>query len=447
MPPRGRHPINQLTDLMVRQARLGRHADGNGLYLVVRPNGRRCWMQRLVIQGRRRDLGLGAYPLVSLSAARAAALQNRLEARAGGDPAATRRKAAGPTIAGPSVPTFSGAAAPNERGAPGPTLREAVEQMIKTRSVNWKNASTGVACRRLFEKHAFALNGIAEKPVSQMTLSDVEEIINPIWKGRGSKGYVLRQYLAQVFAWAVAHGYRRDNPAADVKALLPRVKSNVDHHPSLPHQLIRKAMAAVAPAPGDEAVKLALLFTVLCASRIGEVTRARWEEFDLDVRKWTVPPQRMKSGKAHRVPLSVQAVELLERSRGLDRSKEFVFRSIDRRGRPREIGRTEVSRFLGRLGLVDERRRRVVTHGFRATFRVWAAEVGRVKFEVCEAALAHVQSNKTVAAYARTDLFKPRRRVMQKWADYVLPRVGADTAAPHSNPHPGADSEPTSQPT
>ena len=246
-------------------------------------------------------------------------------------------------------------------------------------------------------------------------------MVLPLWEGRGSTGYVLRQHLDAVMRWAIVHKHRLDNPAAQVKEVIPKVTREARHHPSLPHRKVREAMRRVEASSHDVAVKLALLFTVLCAARLGEVIGARWSEMDLEGCVWTRPPARMKSGRLHRVPLSEQALEILQRIRALDRGDAGVFVVRKRRGGLRAVSNTDLSRgLLHRLGYVDEEGRAIVIHGFRSTFHVWALELERAPFEVAEAALAH-RPDATVAAYMKPP-FEMRRDLMQEWADYVVPR-------------------------
>ena len=353
-------------------------------------------MQRLVIGRRRRDIGLGSHALVSLPEARRRAAENRRVARAGGDPTATRTSGATPTV------------------------RAVVEAVIAARRANWRSPDTEKKWRRLFG--ALVFPRIGDKPVGRVTLEDVREIIVPLWKGRGSTGYVLRQHLDYVMRWAVAHGHRPDNPADRLKVLLPRVKVVIAHHPSLPYGRAAEAMAAIQASTADEMVKLLVMFVVLCVPRLGEAAGARWSEVDVAERVWTLPAERTKAQRLHRVPLSSQARAVIERARALDRPGPLVFAARSRRGVVRPVASNAVSRLLQALDLQDERGRHIVAHGFRSTFRVWAMEQAQASFEVCEAALAHVQADRTVAAYARSDLFEARRALMQRWADYVLPR-------------------------
>lgn len=399
MSARGRRPHHRLTELALRSARPGRHADGNGLYLFVRSTGARSWIQRLVIGGRRRDLGLGSSVLVSLTEARRLAVENRKVARAGGDPTA----------------------APTPK--PAPTVRAVVEAVITARRANWRTADTEKKWRRLFETLVFPR--IGQKPVSRVSLDDVRAILVPHWKGRGSTGHVLRQHLDYVLRWAVAHGHRLDNPAEQLRVLLPKVKSVIEHHPSLPYKKVAAAVTTVQTTSVDDAMKLLLVFLVLCASRPGEASGTRWSEIDVAERVWTLPAARMKAQRLHRVPLSLQALDVIERARELNRSGPWVFPVLNRRGAARTVARDAIARLLRGSDLRDEQGRRIVAHGFRTSFRVWAMEQTQASFEVCEAVLAHAPVNQTVAAYARSDLFEARRALMQQWADYVLPRPTA----------------------
>ena len=394
MARRGRHPHNRLTDLMIRRAKPGRHVDGNGLHLYVRSNGYRSWVHRVTIGDARHDLGLGPYPLVSLAEARALAVQNLATIRSGGDPRSvnTRKRV--------------------------PTLRQVVEAVIETRRSNWKHPATEQDFRRMFDVHVFPT--LADRSVDAIELPDMLDVLNPIWGPRGSQGYTLRQHLSAVMQYAVAHGHRPDDPAAKAKNVLPKVTAAPVHHASLPHRRTSAAMSAIRVSAADEAVKLFVVFTVLTAARFSEAAEAVWPEIVDDDAVWVLPPGRMKARRQHRVPLSRQALEILRVARALAPTSRYVFPVRRRDGSLCCVPPAPVTRLLRRLELVDEQQRPVVMHGFRATFRVWAMEA-EASFEVCEAALAHVQSDQTVSAYARSDLFGRRRVLMQQWADYVLP--------------------------
>ena len=399
MSRRGRHPHNRLTVAVVNRARPGRHADGNGLYLVVRPSLARSWIQRVTINKQRTDLGLGPYPLVSLAAARRAAIENRLLVRDGGDP---RVKA---------VPT---------EGPTSPPFREIYEIVTENRRSNWKRKTSEASWRRGFDKYVLPV--IGEEPIGTISLCDVRNIVRPHWHGRNTPGTVLRQNLEAVFDWAVAENYRVDNPAAALKRLLPKRRSHVRHRPSLPHDEAREAMAEWLGLPVREPVRLVVLFIVLTAARLSEATGATWGEIDFPRVRWQVPGERMKSGEAHTVPLSLQALEVLRRAKELKGHGSLVFPVVDRYGKVRPPTQEMVGDALRKLGRLDEKKQPIVVHGFRATFRKFTIEIAGAVHEVCEAALAHGESDVTVKSYTRdADPFASRTALMQRWADYVLP--------------------------
>ena len=398
---RGRQPKSRLTHLKVRQARPGRYSDGRGLRLVVLARGGRLWRywsQRLVIQGKRRDLGIGPVEEVSLAEAREIAEMNQKIARGGGDP---------------------GAEVAREKG---PTFQEMYQVVTENRSKNWKTPGTAANWCRMFETDV--LPAIGDMPVADITIQHIRDIVEPDWHGRGSKGYVARQNIESVFAWAVGTGYRLNNPAANLKAILPRVKTIVKHHPSLPHREAPTAMVEWQDLPIRKPVGLAVLFMILTAARVSEATRATWREIDLSARIWRIPAARMKARKVHTVPLSAQALEILNYVKALANGEDsLVFPVVDRNGCTRHVDQGMITDGFRKLGRKDAEGRRIVAHGFRATFRVWAIEKTRARREVCEAALAHQESDATVAAYTDgADPFDDRKELMQTWADYLLPR-------------------------
>ena len=392
----GRDPHHCLTDPVVRQARRGRHADGN-LYQYIRQAGRwlRSRLQRLVIKGKATAFNLGPYPLVSLVEALRCAAQNRRIARAGADPRKSRAETATPTV------------------------RSVVAKVVEVRRGNGCDPDTEETWARMFDEYVYP--SIGDTSIRDVALDDVASIITPLWNGRGSLGYVLCQYLEHVFDWAQAHGHRPDNPPARLRVLLPTVKTVVRPYPSLPYARIADAMAAVRASDADEALKLLLVFLVLCASRFSEAAEARWSEIDTERRVWTLPPNRTKAVRQHLAPLSDQVLDILACARSLERPQPFVFPvgSGPRAGSPATSHM--LSRLLASLNLFDENGESVVVHGFRSTFRVWAAEQTDVKKHVCEAALAHAHTGPPGAAYERTDYFDDRVKLMQRWADHVLP--------------------------
>ncbi len=383
--PRGRHPDKALSAAFIRSAPPGRHCDGQGLYLVVQPTGTRSWVQRLVIRGRKRELGLGSTALVSLAEARERALSNRKLAREGGDPLAEKRRADG-------MPTFADAAA----------------GVVEQKRAGWRSPVHARTWLNSLELHAFPR--IGSRPVSEVTSADVLDILTPIWHVKVQTARNVRQRIGAVMEWAIAMNLRSDNPCARVLPVLGKQNEVVRHMRALPHRDVAAAVAAVRASDAAEAVRLAFEFLVLTAARWGEVRWARWTEMDTTAHVWTIPAARMKANREHRVPLCRRAAEVVDAARALgDGGGPLVF--TGNHGEPLE------EKVLRRL--LERQRIPAVPHGFRSSFRDWAAEETEHRREVIEAALAHVVGNKVEAAYARSDLFERRRRLMDDWAVYL----------------------------
>ena len=382
--PRGQHPHNALTPAFVRNvSRAGRYCDGNGLYLDVRPTGSRGWIQRLTIRGRRTEFGLGGYPLVSLKEAREKAFANRKLAREGGHPLSEKRRAE-------SMPTFA----------------EAARRLRDQLSPGWRSPHHARLWLSSLERHVFPR--IGETPISEVTSADVIGILAPIWHQKATTARKLRQRIRAVMEWAVAMELRADNPCDRIGPALGAQNYVVQHMRALPHAEVASAIGKVRASNSKPLVKLAFEFLVLTATRGGEVRGAAWTEIDVDHGVWTIPAPRTKTNREHRVPLSRRALEILGEARAVGRGSPLVF---PMRGNP--LSNTAMSRLLKRLGI------KAVPHGFRSSFRDWAAEETDHPREVAEAALAHMVRNQVEAAYRRTDLFERRRRLMDDWADYL----------------------------
>ena len=380
---RGRHPHHALAPTFVRTAPPGHHIDGHGLYLYVQPTGARSWIQRLVIRGRRCELGLGAVALVSLAEAREKALANRKLAREGGDPLADKRRAEG-------VPTFA----------------DAATAVIEQQRTGWKNPEQVRAWRNSLERYAFPR--IGRMAVSAVASADVLAILAPIWHTKPVIAKAVRQRLHAVLEWAVAMNLRNDNPCSRVGPVLGPQRNIVQHMRALPHREVAAAVTTVRASRQTPAVTLAFEFLVLTAARSGEVRFATWDEIDATDHVWTLSAARMKMKRDHRVPLCGRAMEILEAARTLGDAR-LVFPS--RSGRRLDV--KQLPRLLDRCGIA------CVPHGFRSSFRDWAAEETDHPREVIEAALAHMVQNKVEAAYARSDLFARRRQLMNEWAAYL----------------------------
>ena len=383
--PRRRHPNNALTPAFVRNvSQAGRYCDGQGLYLDVRPSGSRGWIQRLTIRGRRTELGLGGFPLVSLKEARERAFVNRKLARDGGDLLAEKRRAE-------SMPTFA----------------DATRQVWNQLRPGWRSPQHAQLWLSSLER--YAVPRIGKMPISEVTSADVIGILAPIWHDVPPTARKLRQRIRAVMEWAVAMDLRPDNPCDRIGPVLGSQGGVVRHMRALPHGEVASAIETVASSNARPVVKLAFEFLVLTAVRSGEVRGAVWTEIDRDAGVWTIPAPRTKGNREHRAPLCGRALQILEKARALDRGSPFVFPSV--RGKP--LGSTAMAELLGELKIA------AVPHGFRSSFRDWAAEETDHPREVVEAALAHVVRNKVEAAYRRTDLFERRRRLMDDWAAYL----------------------------
>ena len=392
--PRGRHPQKALTPAFVRNvSEAGRYCDGQGLYLDVRPTGSRGWIQRLTIRGRRTELGLGGFPLVSLKEAREKAFANRKLARDGGDPLAEKRRAEG-------MPTFA----------------EATRQVWKQLRPGWRSPQHAQLWLSSLERYAFPR--IGGMPVSEVTSADVIGILAPIWHDMAPTARKLRQRIRAVMEWAVAMDLRPDNPCDRIGPVLGAQGKIVRHMRALPHREVGSALEAVRASGGRVVVKLAFEFLVLTATRSGEVRGAAWREIDRDAAVWTIPAPRTKGHREHRVPLGRRALEILGEARALNRGGPLVFPGV--RGKP--FASTAMGELLKALKI------EAVPHGFRSSFRDWAAEETDHPREVAEAALAHKVRSQIEAAYRRTDLFERRRRLMGDWEAYLVGRTtSADT--------------------
>ena len=390
-PKRRRHPERALSARAVHTARPGdrarRIADGGGLYLFVAPSGSKSWVLRTVVKGRRCDLGLGSAALLPLAEAREQAVRLRKIARAGGDPLAERRHERLP------VPTFE-AAARQVHAAHAPTFKS-----IKHRK-QWLSSLTPM----------FAAFGA--KRVDDVTTGDILTAINAQWLARPATSRRVFQRMRVIFDWCKAKGYRSgDNPTDGVTKVLPKHRTAPVHYAALPYPQVAAFLETLRAANARESVTLAFEFTILCATRTTETLHATWPEIDREAKTWTIPGVRMKPGSDHRVPLAPRCIEILERAQALSDGGPYVF--------PGQTASTPLSNTVFLMTLWRMKRRDITTHGFRSTFRDWAAERTNFPRAVCEAALSHTLLDKTEAAYHRTDLFERRRELMTAWSKYA----------------------------
>ena len=367
-------------------AKTTRYGDGNGLYLVVTPTGGaggKSWVQRIAIGGVQRELGLGSVRDVPLREARRLALANRRIARSGGDPSGRREK---------RVPNFA----------------QAFDAVIRLRRGSWKDPAA-MEARWRSSMERYAMDRIGKRRVDAITAADLLAVLGPIWATM-DEARRIRQRIGLVMHWAVAQGFRPDNPSGDVlAAALPRVDRKATPRLALPHGEVGAALAEVRASTTSATIRLAFEAMVLCAIRSGEARHAAWDEVDLESAVWTIPASRMKAARPHRVPLSDRASAVFREAAAF-RKGELVFPSR-RGGAP--IDKRTFARLMTGLDIPAH------PHGFRSSFRDWAAEETDAPPAVMEAALAHTVKDRTEAAYARSDLFGRRRTLMQQWADYL----------------------------
>jgi integrase len=389
----------ELTALAVSKLRrTGLHAVGGaaGLGLKVMPSGSRAWVLRTVVAGKRREYGLGGFPTVTLASARERAKAMLDQLFHGVDPAETKKQAK------------SALAAQRARAV---NFKSLAEQYISQHEASWKNAKHAAQWSSTLEAYAYPICG--HMVAADIDTATVLRVLEPIWREKTETASRLRGRIEAVLDYAAAKGLREGpNPArwkGNLALTLPakRKISPVEHHPAVPVKDMPKFFQSLQQREGTAA--RALEFLVLTAARSGEVRGAQWSEIDLAKKIWTVPAQRMKAKREHRVPLSTKAIALLK----LLPSKKLgglVFPGNKPTAKLSDMSLTVLMRRME----VD-----AVPHGLRSSFRDWVGEETRHPREVAEMALAHVVANATEVSYARGDLFEKRRSMMQDWARFV----------------------------
>ena len=368
-------------------SRPGRHGDGGTLYLCVKPSGAKSWIQRIAIDGKRHDIGLGSFPIVGLAKARERAFANRVAIADGRNPLAEKIKA--------RIPTF----------------REAAEKTIEANRPRWRNPKTDQNWTAALERHAFPILG--NMRVDRIGREDVLRVLTPLWTSKPEQARKLRRRIRATLAWCQAHGHIEHNIAGEaIDGALPAQPAVKEHLRALPYRDVAEALATVDSSRASPTAKLCLWFTILTAARSGETRGAAWTEIDLEAHEWRIPANRMKSGVEHRVPLSDAAMAVLQRALPLrNNHSDLIFPSPARRGRP--LSDMALTKVLRDSGLAD----RATVHGFRSSFRDWCAETGKPR-ELAEAALAHAVAG-VEGAYFRSDLFERRRQLMADWGRYL----------------------------
>jgi integrase len=390
----------KLNAIQVRNAKPGRHADGKGLYLLVKAkrnpktgeieSGAKSWVLRVQVAGRRRDFGLGSVDLVTLEEARDKAREGRKVAKSGLDPSLERKRAMR------LIPTF----------------KEAAERYHQAVKASWRNGKHADQWLSTLEAHAFPLIGTTR--VDHIDAPAIQSVLLPIWLTLPETARRVRQRVGSVLDYAYGQGWRAtETPRNAVNSLMKRIKQprRGPGFAAIPYAELPALIADLrdgSPSVG----RYGLQFLILTAARSGEVRGARWDEIDFDKGQWTVPAERMKVGEAHDVPLTPSTIEVLRRVRELTgaRTGQPIFPGL--KGQPlSDATLAKVLRVAGGGAYT--------VHGMRSAFRDWAAEQTTFPGDWAEAALAHSLPNKVEAAYKRTKFLEQRRKMMGAWADYL----------------------------
>lgn len=375
----------------------GRYGDGDGLYLQVSKWGTKSWLYRFTLHGKSREMGLGPVADVSLAQAREKAGEARKLQREGKDPLEARK---------------ADERAAELEAARVVSFKDAAGRYINAQRPSWRNAKHASQWENTLRDYAFPVFG--KVPVADVDTGLVMKALEPIWTAKPETASRVRQRIEAVLDWARVMGFRDGpNPAlwrGHLSHMLPSPKkvAQVKHHAALPWQDVGDFMASLRTRPATAA--RAFEFCILTAARTSEALEVTWDEVDLEAAVWTVPAGRMKAQREHRVPLSPQAVAVLRHMKANHGDEGYIFPG---QGKGKPLSNMAFLMLLRRMGHGD-----LTAHGFRSTFRDWAAEATGFPNEVAEAALAHVIGDKVEAAYRRGDLFTKRRRLMDAWAAY-----------------------------
>jgi integrase len=389
--------LGKLTARKVATAKPGKYSDGGNLYLIVTKSGARKWVLRFTWRGRAKEMGLGSATSVPLADAREKAAEARRRVAQGRNPIEERKRDGG-------IPTF---------GEMADDVREAL-------SAGFRNDKHKAQWKTTLETYAAPLR---TKPVDTIATDDVVAVLKPIWLKKAETASRLRGRIEKVLDAAKAKGFRDgENPArwrGHLDHLLPKpLKLTRGHHAAMDYEDLPAFIGRLRERQATAA--LALEFCILTAARTGEVLGMRWSEIDMDKKIWTVPAERMKAGREHRVPLSVCAIAILKAIAKTKQGK-FVF-SGQKPQRP--LSGMAMEMMLRRMNIDD-----ATVHGFRSSFRDWAGNVSNFPREIIETALAHVIGDKAEQAYRRSDALEKRRKLMESWAVYCCTPKAAKVVA------------------
>lgn len=389
---------NRLTPAGVRAAKAaGRYADGECLFLNVSKTGAKSWVARITRNGKQRDIGLGSVSLVTLAKAREACREVRAQIKAGLDPIAERKRAAG-------VPSF----------------RTVAVKLIDENRKSWSNIKHAAQWLSTLETYVFPKLG--DRQIDEITPADAKEVLMEIWLEKPETARRVRQRIGAVLDWAHTEGYRPDRVLLPTAGKgLPRQPQGVRHQPALPYSKLPEFMADLRSS--ENMSRLALEFLILTARRSGEVLGANWVEFDLDNQLWTVPGERIKTErrkadpKPHTVPLSPSAMVLLGKLQKYKTNHSDLLFSGLKRGKPLSDG--TLAKLLRVIEAKDEQGRQAVPHGFRSTFRTWVSDETSYPRELAEKALGHALPSHVEAAYDRSDMVTKRRQLMASYDSFA----------------------------
>ena len=389
----------------------GLHPDGKGLYLKVTPTGSKSWVFRFQLEGRRRKMGLGPYPDISLAEARKQAEECRRALHDGRDPLEARNEG--------KAAQRQAEEARRIAEARKTTFRDCAKAYISAHSKAWRNAKHAYQWPATLQAYVFPVFG--DLPVDAIDTALVMNALEPIWTKKPETASRVRGRIERVLDWAKVQKLRAgENPAlwrGHLEQLLPPHGKfqKVKHHAALPYEQIGPFMDALL---AEEVIAArALEFLILTATRTGEVIGARWDEFDLGGKIWTIPGERMKAGVTHRVPLSKAAASVIEVMKAVSEN-DYVFPG---RNANAPLSSMAMLKLLGRMGRDD-----LTVHGFRSTFKDWAAEQTSFPNELSEMALAHTIESKVESAYRRGDLLERRREMMEAWAAFAYRPQGGN---------------------
>jgi integrase len=384
--------------------KVGYHADGDNLYLQVTSSNAKSWIFRFSFDGKRREMGIGPYPEISLEKARESAIELRRLVKAGTDPIEQRK---------------ADQAAKRAERNNAVTFAYCAKQYIESHRHGWKNPKHAQQWANTLEQYAYPV--IGETIIKDVDTALIMRVLQPIWLAKNETAGRLRGRLENILDWAAVQGFRAvENPARwkghldNLLASPGKVQKN-NHFKALPYAEINTLMLALR-ANGSVSAK-ALEFLILTAARTGEIIGAKWDEIDFDNQLWIVPADRMKAGREHRIPLSSRAFDIVREMQAL-KTNDAIFPGRSKGG---FLSNAAMDKLLQQTLGID-----ATVHGMRSTFRDWASERTAYPHEVCEMALAHTIRNQAEAAYRRGDLIEKRRNLMEDWLKFC--EAAADTS-------------------